>query len=483
MHWMSIDFNIIYIYISKNFKNNISSIADVSLNDHACFNHYSEASGLYRKTTRKEKDNDKPIDPNFSPINNFDYVNQLRVLTVPNENFEVDPVPLYDEFMLSKNQIKRKYFQNNFAQSKKNRVKSKWLEKMKQLKKHILFFDFLENHYVPSDEVSKQLDTVKTNFVKTSPFKFSNDQTPITRLIEQHNFEKSASNKSLHVMGQQPGHIENTISIKKSDSEKSVLIEKLLLDLSSQKEKVLLKTSQSKMLEVVDKMLFDLKIKIESTPRSTTCDISKNEKEIISAKHTDSDTVPSVPAKEILNDELPEIKRFVENSKPMSFTQDWYSRPIPPHIQFKERVFQPQFSVSINKLYKWNIVEQKIMSHMSEVDIAYQNNHDIDQPDLVNLLVNGFSSTLCEWRDLYPTSLPIYTTLKYFVGTPNSSPNISPRTSGLLKNILRCSTMTDYRWYQDVFISRIMLWKDCHKPYWKERFIEDLSPIFAHKVK
>ena len=35
--------------------------------------------------------------------NNFDYVNQLRVLTVPNENFEVDPVPLYDEFMLSKN--------------------------------------------------------------------------------------------------------------------------------------------------------------------------------------------------------------------------------------------------------------------------------------------------------------------------------------------------------------------------------------------
>ena len=89
------------------------------------------------------------------------------------------------------------------------------------------------------------------------------------------------------------------------------------------------------------------------------------------------------------------------------------------------------------------------MSHMSEVDIAYQNNHDIDQPDIVNLLVNGFSSTLCEWRDLYPTSLPIYTILKYFVYTPN----ISPRVSGLL-NILRCSTMIGYKWYQDVFVSR-----------------------------
>ena len=127
---------------------------------------------------------------------------------------------------------------------------------------------------------------------------------------------------------------------------------------------------------------------------------------------------------------------------------------------------------------------------MSGVGIAYQNNHDIDQPDIVNLLVNGFSSTLREWRDSYPIGLPIFAThigcgilddlnnaiLKYFVGTP------SPRVSGLL-NILRFFTMTDYRWYQDVFVSWIMLRKDCHKPYQKERFIDGLPPIFAHKVK
>ena len=91
-------------------------MADVSLNDHACLDYYSNASCLYRKTT-KERDNDKFVDPNFTPIDNFNYANQLRVLTVSNENFEVDLVPLYDEFMLSKNQIKRKYFQNNIAQS------------------------------------------------------------------------------------------------------------------------------------------------------------------------------------------------------------------------------------------------------------------------------------------------------------------------------------------------------------------------------
>ena len=43
--------------------------------------------------------------------------------------------------------------------------------------------------------------------------------------------------------------------------------------------------------------------------------------------------------------------------------------------------------------------------------------------------------------------------------------------------------MSDYRWYQDVFISRVMLRKACYKPYWKEKFINNLPSIFAHKVK
>ena len=91
-------------------------------------------------------------------------------MTVLKEDFKVDLVPLYDEFMLSKNRIKRKYFQDNFAQSEKNCVKSKWLEKMNQLKKHILFFDFLENHYVSNNEVSRQHLSVikKLNFVKAN---------------------------------------------------------------------------------------------------------------------------------------------------------------------------------------------------------------------------------------------------------------------------------------------------------------------------
>ena len=183
----------------------------------------------YRKPASEEEDDGKsvcPSDSNFPPIDNSDYVKQLRVLTVLNENFEVNLIPLYDEFMLSKNKTKIKYFQDNFAQSEKNRVKRKWLEKMNQLKKHILFFDFFKNHYVSNDEVSQQhLNVIKkSNFVKAAdetivksshppletilitcqdqktevkaiPFKIADDQTPITSIIEQNNLLRKGCHK------------------------------------------------------------------------------------------------------------------------------------------------------------------------------------------------------------------------------------------------------------------------------------------------
>ena len=88
----------------------------------------------------------------------------------------------------------------------------------------------------------------------------------------------------------------------------------------------------------------------------------------------------------------------------MSFTKNWYSKPT-LDMRFEERAFQTQFSVFADKLYEWNIdglSKQEIinkMGHMSMVGIAYQNNHDLDQPEIVNLLVTGFSGTLHGWWD------------------------------------------------------------------------------------
>ena len=159
--------------------------------------------------------------------------------------------------MLAKNRNKRKYFQSNFVQSEKDHVKRKWLEKMNQLKKHILFFDFLENHYVSKDEVSKQhLNVIKrSNFVKedktivrsshlpletvlitcqnnqnqktevkASLFKIANAQILIISIIEQNNF----TNESLHVIGQQLDRIKEKL-LKKLFLLKNLFLKNLFL--------------------------------------------------------------------------------------------------------------------------------------------------------------------------------------------------------------------------------------------------------------
>ena len=69
------------------------------------------------------------------------------------------------------------------------------------------------------------------------------------------------------------------------------------------------KTSQSKTLEIVEKMLSDLKVKTKGTSRSTACTISRNGKEIVFDENTDSDTVSSVSSKH---------RQRAENTKTLS---------------------------------------------------------------------------------------------------------------------------------------------------------------------
>ena len=108
--------------------------------------------------------------------------------------------------------------------------------------------------------------TTKKDEVKASPFKIADDQTPIVSLIKQNNF----TNQYLHIISQQLDHIEENI-VEKIVYEKfvSVKTEKPLIDLSSQREKVMFKTSQSETLEIVEKMLSGLKVKTEGTSTST----------------------------------------------------------------------------------------------------------------------------------------------------------------------------------------------------------------------
>ncbi|KAL0010898.1 hypothetical protein SO802_006006 [Lithocarpus litseifolius] len=72
----------------------------------------------------------------------------------------------------------------------------------------------------------------------------------------------------------------------------------------------------------------------------------------------------------------------------------------------------------------------------------------------------------------------IYTIMKHFVGKPS---NITSRIYDQLSN-LRCQTLGDYRWYEDVFTTRVMHRNDCNSPIWKEKFINGLLRLFGEKL-
>ena len=105
-----------------------------------------------------------------------------------------------------------------------------------------------------------------------------------------------------------------------------------MINLPSQKEKLKFKTTQAKTLDIVEKILSDLNFKTKGTSTSTPAARITSKNEIVFEENTNSDTVSSVSAKKIFDDDLPEIKRFVGNSKPMSFTKNWYSKPTLPDM-------------------------------------------------------------------------------------------------------------------------------------------------------
>ena len=102
--------------------------------------------------------------------------------------------------------------------------------------------------------------------------------------------------------------------------------------------------------------------------------------------------------------------------------------------------------------YEKTQISQKVKPKMS-------NGQLIHTPDIVNTLIESIT--------------------KQFIGNPSQ---IQDRASEALLNH-KCPTLTDFRWYKDVFLSRIFTRPDCNLAYWKEKFVAGLPNQFAEKVR
>ena len=70
-------------------------------------------------------------------------------------------IALFDKFKFAKNKDKRKSYHATFDQKEKDRVKRKRKQRMHELQKHILFFDFVEKYYVSKTISKNSLNMVK----------------------------------------------------------------------------------------------------------------------------------------------------------------------------------------------------------------------------------------------------------------------------------------------------------------------------------
>ena len=145
-------------------------------------------------------------------------------------------------------------------------------------------------------------------------------------------------------------------------------------------------------------------------------------------------------------------------------------------------------------IYEWNIdgiSEHEIINVLRQMIMAataYLT--DNDDHSAAQLLISGFFRTLRSWwdnclnkdeREFLQTSTNdegeqnavhriAYAITKHFVG---DSRILQEKSSEILQNI-RCRIVSDFRWYHNVFISKVMIRDDARAPYWKERFLYGL---------
>jgi len=73
----------------------------------------------------------------------------------------------------------------------------------------------------------------------------------------------------------------------------------------------------------------------------------------------------------------------------------------------------------------------------------------------------------------------IFAITKYFVGYP------AVYRENIYDSLehLKCPTVTNFRWYKDVFLLRVLVRTDNRAPYWREKFIGGLLKYYAHNVR
>ncbi|ESQ47423.1 hypothetical protein EUTSA_v10028167mg [Eutrema salsugineum] len=67
----------------------------------------------------------------------------------------------------------------------------------------------------------------------------------------------------------------------------------------------------------------------------------------------------------------------------------------------------------------------------------------------------------------------------HFIGDPSV---LRDKNAELLSN-LKCKRLSDFQWYKNTFLTRVLLRQDSNQPFWKEKFFAGLPTLLGEKVR
>ncbi|RID49857.1 hypothetical protein BRARA_H00626 [Brassica rapa] len=168
-------------------------------------------------------------------------------------------------------------------------------------------------------------------------------------------------------------------------------------------------------------------------------------------------------------------------------------------------------------LYDWNIdgiSENNILSFLLKMTMAanaYRTQIGNEDKTVAEFLIAGFSGQLKGWWDNYLTNqqraeildsiktdednVPILDNLGnpqqdvvatlviaitlHFIGDPSV---LRDKNAELLSN-LKCKKLSDFQWYKNTFLTRVLLRQDSNQLFWKEKFLAGLPTLLGGKVR
>ena len=446
--------------------------------------------------------------------------------------FETDKKYLRKEAKSIKHIEKSKWFFSKITNEQREKFRNQWYQTMETMEMNIPMFTYFDiyaannqinypfaeinmfqKEWIPNTTYEKKvvsthppLEEIKIKAqgveIITSPFKVissNEDESRGTKLrdirgIQQQN---NFTNQMLVTISSQLNRIEKNIS-NNTPKIKEIEKEKVKTENPLFKPAKSLKLGGNRTNDDLVKILTQKLAFMEM--KDPTYSKAKDQINFLSGSETSS-SVSETFTKNLENSEQ-EIEQINKLKTWHKRSKKFYQIPTPPDLQYEEKQ-QKQNSYNNCDIYSWNIdglSEHEIfvvLRQMQMAATAYLT--EGDDHNAVQILLSGFNGTLKFWWENFLTDKErfyvcksinddgeqdavlrlMFAITKHFIGDPNVFPE---KNSEILQN-LRCRTLSDFKWYHDVFLSKVMTIEDARASFWKEKFLYGLPRAFNEKVQ